>query len=285
VLLAGALAIVLVAKPLVAFIVVWLAGYPLRTTLTVSIALAQIGEFSFILSTLGGDLGLLTVSATNVIVATAIVSIVLNPIVYRTIEPIERWCAAHPALWARLNRSPASAVEAKAPNAREATEASHRAIIVGYGPTGRALARLLRENDIVPTIVELNIDTVRALREEGADAIYGDAVHVDTLSHAGVATAGTMILTSAGMAHSSEVIRAARSLNPGILVLARAGYLRDLPPLKKAGADTVYSGEGEIALAFVETILNRLGATPEQIDRGRDRARGELLRSFETPSA
>jgi CPA2 family monovalent cation:H+ antiporter-2 len=78
------------------------------------------------------------------------------------------------------------------------------------------------------------------------------------------------------MANSSEVIREARALNPGIRVLARASYLRDVEPLKNAGATTVYSGEGEVALAFVEEILERLGATPEEIDRERDRAHREL---------
>jgi hypothetical protein len=78
------------------------------------------------------------------------------------------------------------------------------------------------------------------------------------------------------MANSTEVIRTARTLNPGIRVLARASYLRDVPSLKEAGANSVYSGEGEVALAFIEDILDSLGATPEQIDRERARAHGEL---------
>jgi CPA2 family monovalent cation:H+ antiporter-2 len=79
------------------------------------------------------------------------------------------------------------------------------------------------------------------------------------------------------MANSTEVIRAARELNPTIRVLARAAYLRDLPVLKDAGAGTVYSGEGEVALAFIGDILDRLGATAEQIDRERIRAHEELF--------
>ena len=79
------------------------------------------------------------------------------------------------------------------------------------------------------------------------------------------------------MANSTEVIRAAREVNPGIRVLARAMYLRDLPDLKHAGADTVFTGEGEVALAFVEDLLSRLGATAEQIDRERARAHEELF--------
>jgi CPA2 family monovalent cation:H+ antiporter-2 len=78
------------------------------------------------------------------------------------------------------------------------------------------------------------------------------------------------------MANATEVIRAARELNPKVRVLARAAYLREVPGLKGAGADAVYSGEGEVALAFVEDILESLGATPEQIERERDRAHVQL---------
>jgi len=136
--------------------------------------------------------------------------------------------------------------------------------------------RLLRENDVSPTVVDLNMDAVRALRESGVDAIYGDAIREDVLVAAGIAQAGSLILGSAGMASSAEVIRAARVRNPGISVLARATYLRDVPALTAAGATRVYSGEAEVALAFVEDILDTLGATAEQFDRERDRAHAEL---------
>ena len=86
-----------------------------------------------------------------------------------------------------------------------------------------------------------------------------------------------LILTSAGMGSAADVIRIAKELNPGIQVLARAAYLRDLPELRRAGADRIFTGEGEVALGLVETILQRLGATAEQIDRERDRAHRELF--------
>ena len=130
---------------------------------------------------------------------------------------------------------------------------------------------------IEPTVIEINIETVRELREHGADAVYGDATRPETLIEAGIETADNLILTSAGMANSEEVIRAARDANPRVRVLARASYLRDLPSLRRAGADTVFTGEGEVALAFVEEMLERLGATAEQIDRERDRAHNELF--------
>jgi CPA2 family monovalent cation:H+ antiporter-2 len=152
----------------------------------------------------------------------------------------------------------------------------HRAVVIGYGPTGRTVVRLLRINGIVPTVVDLNMETVRSLRQDGIDAIYGDATRPETLAAAGVARADSLILGSAGMANSSEVIRTARGLNPQVRVLARAPYLRDLASLKDAGAHRVYSGEGEVALAFIEDILEDLGATAEQIDRERARAHREL---------
>ena len=247
--------------------------YPVRAALTVAIALSQIGEFSFILATLGRDLGVLPPAATNVIVATAIVSIVINPVLYRAIGPLERSINARPS-WRRLLER-ARPVHADAPEKRP-VDPDHRAVVIGYGPTGRAVVDLLRDNRIEPTVVELNMDSVRSLRERGIDAVYGDATRPETLAAAGVANAGSLILGSAGMANATEVIRAARELNPKLRVLGRASYLREVGGLKSAGADAVYSGEGEVALAFVEDILEALGATPEQIERERARAHAKL---------
>ena len=162
----GALAVVLIGKPLVALLLVWAMKYPFRAALTVGIALAQIGEFSFILATMGRDLGVLTTEATNVLVATSIASIVLNPVAYRTIRPIERWVVAASA--------PVGAAEPAVLDSRRPQDIapgtrgdpSHRAVVIGFGPTGRTVVRLFRDNGIAPTVIELNMDAVRALREE-----------------------------------------------------------------------------------------------------------------------
>jgi len=276
-LVAGALAVVLVGKPLVALLFVWAMRYPLRVSLTVGIALAQIGEFSFILASMGRELGILTVSATNALVATSIASIVLNPVAYRTIRPIERWLAARPRLWGLVERASATPAEVHPSRREQPKNPEHRAVVIGYGPTGRTVVRLLRDNGITPTVIELGIEAVRVLRHEGIDAVYGDATRPETLEAAGIARAGSLILGSAGMANSAEVIRSARAMNPRVRVLARAPYLRDVAALREAGATRVYSGEGEVALAFIEDILEGLGATAEQIDRERARAHQELF--------
>ena len=276
-LLAGSLGIVLVANPIVAFAIMWLRREPFRVCVIVAVALAQIGEFSFILATMGRELGLLTHEATNTLVAASMVSIVVNPAIFRMIDPVVGWIGRQPGLREYFDRPRLIDADAPPPEVR-ASNRTHRAVLVGYGPTGRTVARLLKESSIEPTVIELNIDTVRAIRQEGIDAVYGDATRPETLIEAGITSARSLILTSAGMSNSTEVIRAAREVNPGIRVLARAMYLRDKPDIKRAGADTVFTGEGEVALAFVEDLLLRLGATAEQIERGRARAHEELFR-------
>jgi CPA2 family monovalent cation:H+ antiporter-2 len=274
--LAVGLGVVLIGKPAVALLLVRAMRYPIRTALTVAVALAQIGEFSFILAMLGRDLGILTAEASNTLVATSIVSIVLNPVVYGRIGRIEQWIEGWPALSQTLSPRPAVPPDLQPSQRARHVDAAHRAVIVGGGPTGRTVLRLLRDNGVTPTVIELNMDAVRSLKQSGVDAIYGDATRRETMAAAGIAEAASLILGSAGMANTADVIRLAREMNPRIRVLARAGYLRDAAALEAAGADAVYSGEGEVALAFIEDILESLGATPEQIDRERARAHREL---------
>jgi CPA2 family monovalent cation:H+ antiporter-2 len=265
--LAG-LSIVVVAKPMIVALVLAVMRYPLRTVLTVPSALAQIGEFSFILSALGRNLGVLPAVATDVVVAVSMASIVINPPVARLIAPTER------LILRMLARK-------RPPDEDDVWTASSldprtRAIVVGYGPTGRTVTRLLQENGVAPTVLELNLDTVRELRQKGVSAVYGDARHPDALITAGLRHAGTLIVSGAETG-SPEIIRAAREINPHVHIFVRGAYLRDVPALKHAGAEQVFAGEGEVALAMTEAVLRRLGATADQIDRERARVRAELF--------
>jgi CPA2 family monovalent cation:H+ antiporter-2 len=273
----AALAIVMVVKPMVAGLVLLAMRYPLRTALTVAASLAQIGEFSFILTAVGRDLGVLPASALNIVVAVSIVSITLNPVVSRGIAPIERWLTARTRLWRKA--MPGDVDHAGAASSLDPLD---RAVVVGYGPTGRTVTRLLRDNGISPTVVELNMDTVRELRQEGTSAVYGDARYAETLISAGLRHAGTFIVSGADTG-APETIRTARELNPEAQIFVRAGYLRDVPALRAAGAQHVFSGEGEVALTMTEAVLHRLGATPDQIDRERQRAHEALFGSSAPP--
>jgi len=262
-LVALTLAVVVIGKPLVALAIVLLFGYPLRVALGVAVALAQIGEFSFILANLGAALGMLSSEATNTLIAVAIISITANPLLYRLNDRIDIWAA-------RRSRPVVIA------DAGPSMQGLDQAVVVGYGPVGRTVTRLLRENQIDPTVIELNMDTVRALRAEGIAAVYGDARHLDTLTSAGIATARGLIVTVAGMTAVEETIRLARQANPALQILVRVAYLRERGALRQAGATAVFSGEGEVALALTESVLQNLGATPEQIDRERARVHAEL---------
>lgn len=259
--IAAALAIVLVAKPLAALVIVLALGYPRRVAVPVAVALAQIGEFSFILASLGAQLGVMPADAVNTLVATAMVSITLNPLLYRSIDAWERWLAR----WL-----PAADQEADEEPAGEQAP-TQRAIVVGYGPVGQTVTQLLLDNEIEPTVIELNLDTVRRLRAFDVRAIYGDASRPEVLAEAGATRAANLILTSGTGSLDEEIIRRAKELNPGIHVLARTQYVRELPKLQRAGAEDVFAAEGEVALAFTARILERLGASGEQIDRERRR--------------
>lgn len=276
-LLVGAtLAIILLGKPLVALLIVLVLGYAPRVALSVAVALAQIGEFSFILATVGRQLGVLGDSGANTLVAASIISISLNPLLYKLIGPLEnRFKRTH--IWQMLEKRSRRGVSGKQANLDVLSSVSRdRAIVIGYGPTGRMLVRLLSENEIEPVVIELNLKTFRQLKSEGIAVVYGDATLQETLKEANVEAATFLILTSAGMQGSEEVIRVARGINSKLRIIARAVYLRDIPAQRRAGADAVFSGEGEIALNMTDHMLRKLGATDEQIDRERERVRAEL---------
>ncbi|HSQ67835.1 MAG TPA: cation:proton antiporter [Polyangiaceae bacterium] len=252
-----------IAKPLVALVVMLALRRSASTATHVALGLGQIGEFSFVVASLGAQLGILPARASQSLVAASVVSITVNPLLLGLAAPISRALG-------RWLRPKGEARELVPP----AKEPGYRVIVVGYGPVGQSLTRLLSENGLEPTVVELNHETVASLRVRGIEAVYGDASQREILERAGVATAGSLICTSSSP--PGAVIQMAKHLNPALVVLSRANYLRDVPALTLAGATEVVSAEGEVALAMVERLVTRLGATGEQLDRERDRVRREV---------
>lgn len=271
-LVAATLAAVMIGTPLITFGIVLALGLSPRSALRMGLALGQIGEFSFILARLGSSLGILPDDALHTIVAVAILSISLNPLVFRLADSISAWLSRGRRAAAQI----ANAIAYESDRADD-DDGRHRAVVVGYGPVGRTLVRLLRENGIVTTIIEMNLETVERLKSEGATVVYGDANHPETLREAGVAKARALLLSASGLTEAKEIVRMARSLNPSIRILARSAYLRERAELRRMGANEVYAEEGEVALAMTESVLRKLGATPDQIDRERDRVRADLF--------
>lgn len=271
-------AVVVVGTPLAAGAAAAALGVPAPRALRLGLALGQIGEFSFIVGSAGQRLGVLDATAMNTLVAVSIASIVVNGPLHRLVPALERRIRNPRRGVPPADDGMEKAVAQPEPAhpRRHDQDAGGRAVVVGYGPTGRTLTRLLRDNGLEPTVIEMNLETVRHLRSEGLPAVYGDARYRETLIAAGLAGARHLIVT-ADLGDSRELIRLARELNPRVYVLARTTHLRDQQALHASGADAVFSGEGEVALSLTEAVLRRLGATPEQIERERERAHLELF--------
>jgi CPA2 family monovalent cation:H+ antiporter-2 len=275
VLLFSTLGIVVLAKPVTAFIIVILFGHGSKIAVAVAISLAQIGEFSLILATVGNQLKILPAGANNLIIATAMISLALNPILFRWNRRFDRALARSPRLWRIFNRN-AKLSDVIGDGSKPAPE--NQTVIVGYGPIGQMVARLLREEGVQPVLVELNVDTARRVRGEGYPVVYGDATHPEVLEAAGIHEARALVISGPTAEQRAEIIRLARNMNPNIRVLVHSSYLKEVPIMRQAGADEVFSGEGEVALAMIQYILGVLGATSEQMDRERRRVQEEIVR-------
>jgi CPA2 family monovalent cation:H+ antiporter-2 len=263
-------AIVLFVKPVVAFLIVLMTGSGGHIAVRVAISLAQIGEFSFILGTLGNQLKILPEGASDSIIAAAIVSITMNALLYRIPPVLERGLMGV-SFMRRMMTPRRRLVEDET-----GQPAGPGAVVVGYGPVGQTVCRLLRQQGIAPTVIELNIETVHRLNQDGIRAIYGDATRPDILREAGVPTALGLVLTPPAPPATAELIGVARRMNPQIRVLVRCAFLSQVTAMRSAGADLIFSGEAEVAMAMTEYILKERGATPEQMDTERRRIRREL---------
>ncbi|MCU0707840.1 MAG: cation:proton antiporter [Pirellula sp.] len=271
--------IVILGTPFFCILGLLALGQPLRLSLRVGLSLSQIGEFSFIVANLGRQLGLLPDEAMHVLVTVSIVSIAAAPMMQWLAVPIADFarqrCRAYVL---EVHRRPFTLQPAeRSESTSEELEADHRAVIIGYGPVGRTLARILSENGISPTIIELNHNTLATIRQDGYSGVLGDATHPQTLLHAGIENCASLILSASSIQGAEELIRVAREINPEINILVRSTYLREREHLLRVGADTVFAGEGETAMALAEHVLRELGATPDQIDRERERLRSEIF--------
>lgn len=265
-LMLATLGIVMLGKPIAALIVVLLLRRPLRQALSVGVALAQIGEFSFILAGMGMNFGLLPPEASNAIIVAAIFSITFNPLLYRRVEPVLRWLETKGIGTAKLSKD-----DLVGPS----KDGRQRIIVVGHGPVGKNVCRILEDNHLEPIVVEMNIDTVRELRQQGKKVVYGDARQPEVLLHANIEDAEGLIITSSST-QARDVVPVVRQLNPKIRILIHTTYLREAEVLRACGASVVFSGEREVALAMSEFLLRDLGATEEQIAVERRRLR-EIL--------
>lgn len=269
----AALVVILLVKPFAALLIVAVLGYSVRTALTVALALAQIGEFSFILSELARQHGLMPDAGHNMLVASAIISITLNPLLFRQVPRIESWLQKKPLLWKWLNGRAERRAAAKSPDIVEssAPHSTHSspvhpgpyAMIIGYGPVGRTVHRVIEDAGIAATVIDMNMDTVSSLKALGKSAVFGDASNERVLEEAGIKNATHLVVTLPDMAHRAAIITAARNINESILIVVRARYLRERAELEQHGVTSAVFEEAEAAVALARLVLADTGVHRE----------------------
>jgi CPA2 family monovalent cation:H+ antiporter-2 len=232
--------------------------YPLGTALTIGASLAQIGEFSFILIALGASLGVLPPEGQSLVVAGALISIALNPLLFSVNEPMRQWILQRSALARRLETrdDPLAAL----PSTTESRYLAKHVVLVGHGNVGRHLARVLSERDIPFVVVEQNRDRVKELRDAGRAAVSGNAVDPITLVQAHIAQAGLLLITLPETTDVRPIIDTARTLNPGIDIIVRAANEEEAELLAGIGLDRVVHPRGAVADAMAAAALQKLSA-------------------------
>ncbi|MGV3493205.1 MAG: YbaL family putative K(+) efflux transporter [Ramlibacter sp.] len=249
------LGIIVLGKSLAAAMLVLVMRYPLHTALTVSASLAQIGEFSFILMGLGASLGVLPSEAQSLVVAGALISIALNPLVFRGIEPLQRWLLARSQFARDLAASDDPLAEL--PMTTDPKYLARQVVLVGWGRVGRRLATALEEAGIPFVVAEQNRELVGQLRERGIPAVFGDAALPEVLIQAHVARARMLVIATPDTLGVRQMAAHARMLNPDIEVVVRSHNDEEARRLEEELQGRVFVGEHELARAMTRHVLER----------------------------
>jgi CPA2 family monovalent cation:H+ antiporter-2 len=255
-------AIIVFGKSLAAFILVLLFRYPLNTALTVSASLAQIGEFSFILANLGVSLGLLPTEGQSLILAGAIISIALNPLVFQIIEPAQAWIRSRSKLAQTFERpdDPLAVL----PMTVDLNRLTGQVVLVGYGRVGRRIGEALTANGISFVVAEENREIVEKLRESGVPAVSGDASEPAVLIQAHIHRARMLVIATPDTLDVRRMIEIARTVNPRIETVVRTHSEEEAVLLEKQNAGKVFLGEHELARSMIQHVLDRYAAGTER---------------------
>ena len=250
------LAVILLGKALVAYGIIRAFRFPARIALTVSASLAQIGEFSFILASLGTSLGLLPTQGRDLILAGAIVSIALNPLAFAAIRPLARWLEQYSA---GPSHEPAKVQSREFATDLPAVSLRDHVVLVGYARVGSVIGSILTCAGVPFTVVENDLRLAEALGERKLHALQGEAMAESVLEAAGVRYARVLVLAIPDGYQARRVLETARRLNPRIQTAVRTHSESEYAHLQEAGADFVVLGERELALAMADYTLACFG--------------------------
>jgi len=247
--------VIVVGKSLAACALVLAFRYPLGTALTVSASLAQIGEFSFILVTLGLKYEMLPPEGQSLVLAGALISIATNPLWFSAIAPLQKWLHANSSFARGLDAREDPLAEL--PMSTEARYLSRQVVLVGYGRVGRRIAAELKSHDIPFVVAEQNRELVEKLREEGMAAVWGDAAEPAVLIQAHVARARVLVVATPDALNVRQMIATARTLNPAIETVIRSHNEEEARLLSQEADATVFLGEHELAQAMARDVVRR----------------------------
>jgi CPA2 family monovalent cation:H+ antiporter-2 len=251
-------ALIVLGKPLATLLMGFLFPWQARTALVVAAGLSQIGEFSFILGQAGVGLGLLDRSQYSLILAGALLSITVNPLMFRTINLLEKWLQRIPSLWRLLDR------HRPMPLPPEETMQGH-VVIIGYGRVGRHIVDLLGQMDMPHLVIDADAERIEELSRRGVPNLYGDASNSEVLTHAGLEGARALVVAGPDEAASELVVAAARDIAPDLPIVARATTVDGIDRLAGFGAQDVIHPELEGGLEIVRHTLLKLGFPLQEI--------------------
>ena len=288
--LIGTLAIILIGKSVAAWLIMRAFGRSQTAALTISASLAQIGEFSFILAGLGTALGILPAQGRDLILAGAILSILLNPVIFALAE---RLAPEAPA----AKPKPAAASEAGEPEAaapepqpeptpeRDITPTSlaDHIVVVGYGRVGSLLGAGLLSQGAKLLVIEDNPDAVETAKRDGAELLVGNAADPEVLSAAAVGRAVRLFVAIPGSFEAGQVCEQARAENPALPIVARAHSDAEVAHLTKCGATLTIMGEAEIARAMLSLCQNLSGTAPVEPAAPAKPAKPESIAELSAP--
>jgi CPA2 family monovalent cation:H+ antiporter-2 len=265
--LLGALVALVLLKVLITSMALRVLRIPAAVAAGVGLALAQVGEFSFVLGREAEKAHLLDAESYTFVLALAVLSMLITPFLVERSAGFGHW------LGRRVEK-----IAHETPGTEEPTgEVTQvRAIVVGYGPVGRTLSRILKDFGIEPTIVDMNIETVKKLNDGGLKAVFGDAGRREILLAAGVEKASYLLVTLPDLPGRIPVVATARILNSSLKILTRARYIGEQPMLEESGASSIAYEEAEVAVALAGFLLKEIGAPEPEIQREAARIRAEI---------
>lgn len=261
-------ALIVIGKAVIAALLGFLFPHPARTALVVGAGLSQIGEFSFIVGQAGLALGLLDRDQYSLILAGALLSITVNPLMFRLIGPVESALQRFPTLWRRLNRHGPASVPAGHALAKHV-------VVVGWGRVGHHIVDVLGYIGAPRLVIDSDSGRIDELRRQGVPSLFGDAANSELLSHAGLDRSRALVVTLPDEAATEMVVAAARQLAPDLPIIVRAATQSGVTRLTKLGAQDVIHPELEGGLAIVRHTLLRLGYSWPEVQKYVDTVRRE----------